>query len=94
MDERPLRRSLTPIGDELMPHETVPGKASLLDRWRRWRERREAPATLRGAVLRVVVRLVVTAVVGSAVAVGAAHLFHRKTSFGLYLVGGVLMGVR
>lgn len=83
MNEQPKRTTLTPIGDELTPRETVTGKATLLERWQRRRALKESTQMVGGAVAWTAVRLVSTLIVAAAAGWGLAHLAHRRTSFGL-----------
>jgi hypothetical protein len=72
--DRPRRRSLTPIGDELQHREVEVGTPSLRDRWRR--RRRLLPTNWYGAVLVGIVRLAIIA----GIAIGFTFLLQSSAA--------------
>ena len=90
VDERPHRRTLTPLSSELRE----PRPPGALTRLRLRLGHRRRPRTLRRQITLALIRLAVATGVGCSLAAFVNHLSTgRSPAFGFYVVGGLGFGV-
>src|ERR1041385_3750218 len=92
-DEEPPRiRRLTPLESELrIPAPAPPARSTPWRRYRSWRAARRPPQTLRGVLVRGLLRLAVAGATGTGAALLLAHLLGRPVHVGFYLAGAAVL---